>query len=102
MHEMTVGCKQIVDYMKKAGFYKLFGERLLRSLHGVSYSRTLEGRKALLGELLGALGVNTLIDTFTWEYTPEGSIFWSERYNRLRDAFSKVSLKYKKVIRQDL
>lgn len=101
MYEIPVGCKQIVDYMKEAGFYELFGKRVLQSKDGKNWSKTLKGRKFLLNRLLGALGTNTLSCSFLWDTTPEGYAFWSERNDWLIAAFSEVPLKYKKVIKHD-
>lgn len=98
---MKAGCKQIVDYMKKAGFYKLFVKRLLQYDHRRNRNKTLEGRKELLVELLGALGVNTISGTFLWSETPEGSVFWNHQDTELRTALSDVPLKYKKVAKHD-
>lgn len=98
---MTAECKQIVDYMKKAGFYELFVKRLLQYDHRINRNKTLKGRKELLVELLGALGTNTLSSTFLWSETPEGSVFWNHQDTELRTAFFDVPLKYKKVAKHD-
>ena len=98
---MKAGCKQIVDYLKEADLYALFVKRLLQYDHRRNRNKTLESRKALLVELLGALGTNTLSGTFRWSETPEGSVFWNHQDTELRTAFFKVPLKYKKVAKHD-
>lgn len=94
---MKAGCKQIVDFMKKSGFYHLYTRNVLQFPINPELRQSLEGRQIMLRILLGVYGNNSIQSAFTWSKTPEKWNFWADMDIQLRSAFSRVKLNYKTV-----
>lgn len=98
---IKAGCKEIVDFMKKSGFYHLYARNTLRFPFNSELRYSLQGRQDMLRMLLGALGPNSIMDAFRWVKAPEKPSFWDEWDDKLHDAFRGVKLKYKTVEKHD-
>lgn len=95
--KVIVGCKEIVDFMKKSGFYHLYARNTLQSFKTKNQKNTTHGKRILLGTLLGSYGTSSVLEAFTWIMSPEGYEFWDNKDDMLKDAFFEVPLKFKAV-----
>ena len=92
-----VGCKQIVDYMKKNGFYGQYCREILTDDLEKYAKKTLKGRQNILRFLLCASGTLAILDGFCWDASSEGHSFWSKKNAQLGRAFISIPLKYKYI-----
>ena len=95
-----VGCKQIVDYMKKNGFYGKYCREVLTDDLAKHATKTLKGRQNILRFLLCASGTSVILDSFCWDGSFEGRSFWSKKNTQLDRAFISIPLKYKYIIKK--
>ena len=100
MSKIKIGCKQIIDYMKKNGFYSQYCRNVLNDNRIDTSKKSLRYKQHLFMGLMYAAGTSAINNNFRWGATPEGYEFWYEKSLQINRAFASVPLKYKHIIRK--
>lgn len=94
---IRVGCKQVVDYMKKKGWYGLYCDNLLYDLSQDEDRDVKTTKQHYLMELFCYNGENAVADNFIWSDTFEGYDYWRNKSVDLAFTFRCKRLKYKEL-----
>lgn len=92
-----IGCKQVVDYMKKEGWYGLYCDNLLYELSHYDYEGNKKIKQHYLRKLFCYNGANAVSSNLIWSSTSEGYDYWRNRSVDLEITFSHKRLKYKEL-----
>lgn len=92
-----VGCKQVVDFMKKEGWYREYCDNILCSLRDCEDKNDKKVKRLALKELLCYNGDDAIASNLIWSGTFEGYEYWCDKGYSLRRAFRGKRLKYKTI-----
>lgn len=95
---VRVGCKQVVDYMKKEGWYGLYCDNLLYELSHDDYEGNKKKMKQYyLRQLFCYNGADAVSSNLIWSDTSEGYDYWRNKSIDLGITFRRKRLKYKEL-----
>ena len=100
MKKRKVGCKQVIDFMKKEGWYTDYKDEVIKYMKAIDdpdNPQHIRVKRHLLRCLFCFNGINAVTDNLLWNATSKGYDFWAEKNIFLNRHFRYTDLKYKTV-----
>lgn len=100
MKKRQVGCKQVLDFIKKEGWYTDYKEAVIEYMKAIDdpdKPLDIRMKRHLLKYLFCFNGIDAVSNNMLWDATSKGYDFWCEKNVVLRSHFRYIDLKYKTV-----
>lgn len=101
MRKLRVGCKQVLDFMKKEGWYDAYKKETIKYMKAIDDPDNpldIRMKRHLLRCLFCFNGTEAIVDNLFWATTSDGYDFWDGKNNVLKEHFLHIPLRYKTVM----